>query len=422
MRGQSVKGEKNGVGRGRRLLRGVSANVVVLGVVSLLTDLSTEMIIPILPIFLVSLGATGLIIGLIEGAAETTASLLKVVSGWYSDRVRRRKPFILGGYGSSALAKPLLILATSPWHVLGIRVTERIGKGVRSAPRDALIADSTEARSMGIAYGFHKSMDSLGALLGVIALIALVFAIGASLDAGLTAEDYKVVFAVAAVPALLAVVVIALFVRDVRGKAEAPKTSFVSGMRDLGRPFRLLMVVVMVFYIAEINVAFFILKGLDDGLSDLEVILLYALFNLTFFLMPITFGRISDRIGRKPVIAVSFVLYAATCLIMAGAGPWWMLVLGFGMMGIYKAASEGVFKAYVVDVVPEELRGSALGAFHTGVGFVMLPGGVIAGLLWDQFGPAPMFLYGAVVAVASMVLLLLMAPPDIAHISSERPQ
>ncbi|MCJ2533368.1 MAG: MFS transporter, partial [Candidatus Thermoplasmatota archaeon] len=262
MKSQSGKGEKNEVGRRRRLLRGVSANVVLLGVVSLLTDLSTEMIIPILPMFLLSLGATGLLIGLIEGAAETTASLLKVVSGWYSDKMRRRKPFILGGYGSSALAKPLLILATSPWHVLGMRVTERIGKGVRSAPRDALIADSTEPQSMGIAYSFHKSMDSLGALLGVIALIALVFAIGASLDAGLTEQDYRVVFAVAAVPALLAVVVIALFVRDAKGKTAPPKTSFVSGMRDLGRPFRLLMMVVMVFYIAEINVAFFILKGL----------------------------------------------------------------------------------------------------------------------------------------------------------------
>jgi MFS family permease len=422
MKSRSGKGEKNEVGRRRRLLRGVSANVVLLGVVSLLTDLSTEIIIPILPMFLLSLGATGLIIGLIEGAAETTASLLKVVSGWYSDKMRRRKPFILGGYGSSALAKPLLILATSPWHVLGIRVTERIGKGIRSAPRDALIADSTEPQSMGIAYGFHKSMDSLGALLGVLVLIALVFGIGASLDADLTEEDYRVVFAVAAVPALLAVLVIALFVRDVRRKTEPPKTSFVSGMRDLGRPFRLLMVVVMVFYIAEINVAFFILKGLDYGLSDLEVILLYALYNFTFFLMPVTFGRMSDRIGRKPVIAMSFALYAVTCLIMAGAGPWWMLVLGFGVLGVYKAASEGVFKAYVVDVVPEELRGSALGAFHTGIGLVMLPGGVIAGLLWDQFGPTPMFLYGAVVAAASLVLLVTMAPPDRTPVGTELPQ
>ncbi|HIH01675.1 TPA: MFS transporter [Thermoplasmata archaeon] len=399
-------------GSRRKLLRGVSTNVIILGVVSLLTDLSTEMIIPILPMFLLSVGATGLLIGVIEGAAETTASLLKVVSGWYSDRVRRRKPFILGGYGSSALAKPLLILAASPWHVLGIRVTERIGKGVRSAPRDALIADSTRPESMGIAFGFHKSMDSFGALLGVLALIAVVFAIGADLDVGLEEDDYRVVFAVAAAPALVAVLVIALFVRDVRAGEKPRRRSFVSGMKDLGRPFRLLMVVVMIFYIAEINVAFFLLKGLDEGFSDLVVILFYALFNLTFFAMPVMFGSLSDRMGRRPVIMSSFALYVVTCLIMAVAGDWWMLVLGFTMLGVYKAASEGVFKAYVVDVVPEDLRGAALGAFHTGIGLVMLPGGIIAGLLYDSLGPTPMFLYGAVLALVSMGLLFALGPKD----------
>lgn len=396
----------------RRLLRGVSTNVMILGVVSLLTDLSTEMIIPILPMFLLSVGATGLLIGVIEGAAETTASLLKVVSGWYSDRIRRRKPFLLGGYGSSSLAKPLLVLATSPWHVLGIRLTERVGKGVRSAPRDALIADSTGPESMGIAYGFHKAMDSFGALLGVLALIAVVFAIGADLDVGLEEDDYRAVFAIAAVPALVAVLVIALFVKDVKAGERPRRRSFVSGMKDLGRSFRLLMAVVMMFYIAEINVAFFLLKGLDEGFSDLVVILLYALFNLTFFAMPITFGRLSDRMGRKPVIMFSFALYAVTCLIMAAAGDWPMLVLGFAMLGVYKAASEGVFKAYVVDVVPDDLRGAALGAFHTGIGLVMLPGGVIAGLLYDSLGPAPMFLYGAAFALVSMALLFVIGPRD----------
>jgi MFS family permease len=396
----------------RRLLKGVSTNVIILGIVSLLTDMSTEMIIPILPMFLLSIGATGLLIGIIEGAAETTASLLKVVSGWYSDRIRRRKPFILGGYGSSALAKPLLVLAASPWHVLGIRLTERVGKGVRSAPRDALIADSTEPESMGIAYGFHKAMDSFGALLGVLVLVAVVFAIGANLDVGLEEKDYRIVFAIAALPALAAVFVIAMFVRDVRVGERPPRRSFVSGMRDLGRPFRLLMMVVMMFYIAEINVAFFILKGLDEGFSDMGVILLYALFNLTFFMMPITFGKMSDRLGRKPVITFSFALYVVTCLVMAAAGNWWMLVLGFAMLGVYKAASEGVFKAYVVDVVHKDLRGAALGAFHTGTGLVMLPGGIIAGLLYDWLGPAPMFLYGAAVALASMALLAVIGPRD----------
>ena len=397
-------------GKGRRLLRGVSSNVMVLGVVSLLTDLSSEMILPILPFFLVSVGATGLVIGLIEGAAETTASLLKVVSGWYSDKVRRRKPFMLAGYGCSTLAKPLLILATAPWHVLGIRVTERFGKGVRSAPRDALIADSTAPEHMGVAYGFHKFMDTFGAMLGVVALIALVFAIGIGLDGEYTADDYKTIFAVATVPAVVSVLVIVLFVKEADGERPESTRTFLPGMRALGRRFWLLMAVVVVFYAAEVNQAFFLLKGGDEGFSVTTVLMLYLLFNLTFALLPISFGRLSDSLGRRPVIAMSFAIFSATCAVMAFADQLWVLVGGFLMFGAYKASSEGVFKAYVVDEVPSELRGSALGAFHTCVGLVMLPGGALVGLLWDSFGSSAAFLFGAAMAAASIALLMLLAP------------
>jgi MFS family permease len=396
----------------RRILKGVSANVVVLGVVSLLTDMSSEMIIPILPFFLVSVGATGLLIGLIEGAAEATASLLKVPSGWFSDRIGRRKPFILAGYGSSALVKPLLIIATAPWHVLGIRISERVGKGVRSAPRDALIADSTECKSMGLAFGFHKFMDTFGAILGVIGLILLALAMGIGLEGNYDAEDYKTIFTVAAVPALASVLVIILFVREkVRPRCETA-AAFFRDMSGLGRGFWLLMIVVMAFYIAEVNVAFFLLKGEEGGLSITSVLLLYLLFNISFALLATVFGGLSDRFGRKPVIAASFAVFAVTCLVMAAADCLWMLVLGFGALGVYKAASEGVFKAYVVDSVGKEMRGSALGAFHTGVGLVMLPGGIIAGLLWDSVGSHATFLFGAAMAVISLVLLAVVAPKE----------
>lgn len=396
----------------RRMLKGVSLNVVVLGVVSMLTDMSSEMIIPILPFFLVSVGATGLLIGLIEGAAETTASLLKVPSGWYSDKIGRRKPFILAGYGSSALVKPLLIAATAPWHVLGIRISERVGKGVRSAPRDALIADSTECRSMGLAFGFHKFMDTFGAILGVIGLIALVFAMGIGLEGDYDAEHYRTIFAVAAVPALVSVLVIILFVREKKRERCPPESTFLRDMKGLGRGFWLLMIVVMAFYIAEVNQAFFLLKGEEGGLSITSVLLLYLLFNISFALPATAFGGLSDRFGRKPVIAASFAVFAATCAVMATADGLWMLVLGFAMFGIYKASSEGVFKAYVVDSVREERRGSALGAFHTGVGLVMLPGGIIAGLLWDSVGSQATFIFGAAMAVIAIALLAVVAPRE----------
>ena len=394
------------------MLCGVSSNVVVLGVVSLLTDMSSEMIIPIIPFFLVSVGATGLIVGLIEGAAETTAALLKVPSGWYSDKKRRRKPFVLGGYGLSASVKPLLIAASAPWHVLAIRISERIGKGVRSAPRDALIADSTDCRSMGLAYGFHKFMDTSGAILGVIGLIALVLAMGVGLDGEYEPEDYRTIFAVAAIPAIAAVMVIGLFVKDRDRTTPGPVGTLFAGMRGLGRRFWMLMVVVMAFYIGEVNQAFFLLKAEEEGFSITTVLLLYLLFNVSFAVPATKFGSLSDRLGRRPVIAGSFVIFAATCVVMAFAHELLSLVVAFAMFGIYKASSEGVFKAYVVDSVSEELRGSALGAFHTGVGMVMLPGGIIAGLLWDSIGSHATFAFGAAMALVAVALIVIIAPKD----------
>ncbi len=396
----------------RGLLRGVSSNVIVLGVVSMLTDMSSEMIIPIIPFFLISIGATGLVVGIVEGAAETTASLLKVPAGWFSDKMRRRKPFVLGGYGLSASVKPLLLAAAVPWHVFAIRITERVGKGVRSAPRDALIADSTDGDSMGRAYGFHKFMDTFGAMLGVVGLVALAFAMGVGLEGDYGPEDYKVIFAVAAVPAIAAVAVIVVFVKEKVRAATAPMGTFLAGMRGLGKGFWLLMVVVMAFYIGEVNQAFFLLRGEEAGHSITTVLLLYLLFNVAFALPAMAFGGMSDRRGRKPVIAMSFAIFAAACCVMIVAEALWELVVAFVLLGVYKASSEGVFKAYVVDSVDEEMRASALGAFHTGVGLVMLPGGLLAGLLWDAVGSHATFMFGAAMAVISIALLSVIAPRE----------
>ena len=379
----------------------MSTNVLVLGIVSLLTDMSSEMIYPILPLFLTAIGATGLFIGLMEGAAEATASLLKVVSGWYSDRFDRRKPFITWGYGTSSLVKPFLVLATEPWHVFGVRITERIGKGVRSAPRDALIADSTERWSMGKAFGLHKSMDAMGAVLGPIAVI-VVLALVASMDA---LEAYRLVFIIATIPAFAAVLVILLFVREKEAAKRTPQSGFLRGMRKLGREFWRLMAVIVIFYAGEISYAFFVLQAQVEGLSNIAIIALYALFNAVFVLVAIPSGSLSDRFGRKPVILVSFGVFALTCVTMASAEGLALLVIGFCLFGLYKGSSEGVLKAYVVDVVPHELRGTALGAFHTSVGLVMLPGGVVAGLLWDSVGPWATFAFGAAAAVVAIPLL-----------------
>lgn len=388
--------------------------MLILGVVSLLTDASSEMIYPVMPLFLSAIGATGLVIGLIEGASETTASFLKVVSGWYSDKFDKRKPFILGGYTLSSLVKPLLIWASTPAQVLGVRISERVGKGIRTAPRDALIADSTDASVRGKAYGFHKAMDSTGAVLGPVMTLSVILILAAT---GM--HMFRTVFTIAVIPALLAVAVILLFVREKERASRPSKTSFRKGLRVLGRSFWLLMIVVVIFYIGEISYAFFILRAEDVNANPfrgvvpagvdpevVQAIVLYILFNAVFVITALPAGHLSDRLGRKPVIMASFGIFFVTCLAMSYARDLIFLTAGFALFGVYKGASEGVFKAYVTDVVPADLKATALGAFHTSVGAVTLPGGLIAGLLWDTVGHWATFEYGALMAIISMALLL----------------
>jgi len=384
-------------------MAGISANVLVLGIVSLLTDASSEMIYPVMPLFLTAIGATGVLIGLVEGAAETTAALIKVVSGWYSDRYQRRKVFLTAGYGLSTISKPLLALTTTTFQVLGIRIVERVGKGIRSAPRDALIADSTPREKWGKAFGFHKALDSTGAVIGPLLVLPVLLA-----AATVTTDTFRLIFLLSTIPAMAAVLVIVLFVKEVRAQRAEGKRRFLSGMRFLGKGFWGLMVVVIVFYLGEVSYAFFILKAQAAGIDDVTIILLYVLFNLMFVLTAIPSGSLSDRLGRRPVLAASFLLFATTCALMAVASDLWLLALGFALFGVYKGSSEGVFKAFVSDVSPKELRGTALGTFHTFVGLVMLPGGVIAGLLWDDVGHWATFAYGAALAIAAVFMLVLL--------------
>jgi MFS family permease len=383
------------------LLTGLSTNVLMLGLVSLLTDVSSEMVLPILPLFLTGIGATGAMIGLIEGSAETTASLLKVVSGRLSDRFGRRRPFLVWGYGLSTASKPLLFLAASYWHVFGVRITERIGKGIRSAPRDALIADSTRSEDMGRAFGLHKAMDSTGAVIGPLLVIPILLA-----ASSVATDSYRTVFLLSTLPAILAVVVILLRVREANAAPHRPAGHFAEDARRLGRRFWSLTLVVLVFYAGEISYAFFVLQSEAQGMSAIPTILLYVLFNGLFVVVSLPSGIMSDRFGRRPVLSLSFLLFAAACMVMSMADGLLLLVLGFSLFGVYKGSSEGVFKAFVVDMVPRDLRGTALGIYHTAVGLVMLPGGIIAGLLWDSAGATGAFSFGMGTSLLALALLL----------------
>jgi len=387
--------------RRKSLLTGIALNVFILGVVSLLNDMSSEMIYPILPLFLTAIGASGLVIGLIEGASETTASLVKVFSGWYSDRLPRRKPLISGGYTLSMITKPILALATAPIQVLGIRITERVGKGIRSAPRDALIADSTAQEYQGRAFGLHKAFDSSGAVIGPLLVIPVLLA-----ASSITTGTYRLVFWLSTIPVLVAVIVLAFFVREKAVVRTGKPGTFMKDVGRLGRPFYMLMAVVLTFYIGEISYAFMVLRAYEEGIGVVDTILLYVLYNALFVIVAFPAGILSDSLGRRPVIVGSFLIFAGAAAVMAVANSWWVLAISFAMFGVYKGTSEGVFKAFVTDVVPTSLRGTALGAFHTSVGLVMLPGGIIAGYLWDNVGHWATFTYGFSTAIVATLLIL----------------
>lgn len=404
--GEKVDSGKPGKKRLKKaIVRGVATNVLILGVVSLLTDMSSEMIYPVLPLFLTLIGASGLVIGFIEGASETTASLIKVLSGWRSDKTGMRKPYVTGGYTLSMITKPVLAAATTPFHVLWIRVTERVGKGVRSAPRDALIADCTALEYRGRAYGLHKAFDSSGSVIGPLLAIPILLAAST-----VTGGTYRLIFLVSTVPALIAVVILLLFVREA---PNAPKPEgehvqagrFLMDVGLLGRPFYRVIAVVAIFYIGEISYAFFVLRAYEEGIGTITTLLLYVLFNAVFVLVAMPAGIISDRTGRRPVIFLAFALFSAAAAVMAVADSLWTLAVGFALFGVYKGSSEGVFKAFVTDLAPAHLSGTALGVFHTAVGVVMLPGGIVAGYLWDNVGHWATFAYGMAMAAAAAVFL-----------------
>lgn len=383
-------------------------NVVAAGLTSLFTDISSEMIVPVLPLFLTSvLGASPASVGLIEGVAEATASLLKAVSGWWSDRVSRRKPFMLFGYGLSNLTKPLFALATAWPQVLVIRFVDRFGKGVRGAPRDALIADSVDAAHRGRAFGFHRMLDTTGAAIGPL----LAFWILTHYH-----DDYRHVFWWAAIPGLFSVAILALSVREAGraavGTAPGAAASAVDGgpgpasRVPLGRAFSGLAVLTTLFAIGNSSDAFLILRAQDLGLPAMLVPLAYFSFNAVYSLLSWPAGAWSDRIGRRPLLVAGYIFFALIYLGFGLATRAWQVWPLFALYGLYYAATEGVQKALVADVVPKERRGTAIGLFNAFTGLAALPASLVAGFLWQRLGFAWAFYYGAAAAFLAAAGLL----------------
>jgi MFS family permease len=367
--------------------------------VSFFTDVSSEMIYPLLPLFLsTTLGASASFIGVIEGAAESAASLLKLASGWWSDRMRRRKPLVVAGYALASAARPLIGLAQSASQVLLLRVTDRVGKGIRTAPRDALIAESVDPSIRGRAYGFHRSLDHAGAVVGPVVAFLLLRQMGLPL---------RTVFLLAGIPAAIALVVVVLAVKERRPEALLPSGPAASSLRKrLDRKFWIYLGAVLLFTLGNSTDAFLLLRATDLGVPVAWVPLLWAYLHVVKSTTGTFGGSLSDRFGRKPLLVSGWLLYAAVYVAFAFASATWHVWALFGAYGLFFSLTEGTERALVADMVPAADRGAAFGWFHLAVGVGALPASVLFGVLWDRFGPATAFVTGAALALAATLLLL----------------
>ncbi|MDP1758504.1 MAG: MFS transporter [Thermodesulfovibrionales bacterium] len=401
---------------------GLERNVFFTGLVSFFMDMSSEMIYPLVPIFLSSvLGVNKSVIGLIEGIAESTASLLKVFSGWFSDRIGKRKILLIVGYGISTLSRPIIALSTLWGHVLAFRFTDRFGKGIRGAPRDAIIAESTPHKDLGRSFGFHRGMDTLGAVIGpAIAFILLLLFTG----------NYRLVFWLSMIPGIIAVLIIVFFIKEQKSKRAENQNSDAPELLAPGespphtggfaeekrRPafranfdwrFKAFVAIATLFAVGNSSDVFLILKATDAGIKERQIPIIYLCFNLVYALTAIPAGILSDRIGRKRIILAGFILFGFIYWGFASASEQKHIWGLFLLYGVFMGLTEGIQKAYLGTIIPDKFRATGYGIFNTFVGLAILPASIIAGWLWDNYGSHATFYYGSITAFLSAFLFIL---------------
>jgi len=386
--------------RGR--LFGLSRNVVALGLVSLLTDVSSEMIYPLLPLFLTTvLGAGQTFVGLVEGIAESAASLTKLFSGWLSDRLGRRKGLVVVGYALSTLARPLIAFALAPWHVLLVRFTDRLGKGLRTSPRDALIAGSTDLAIRGRAYGFHRSMDHLGAVAGPALAFVFLLLMGGRL---------RTLFLLAAIPGVLSVLILILKVSEIQVNPTAvPKA--MPGTGHLDAQLTRFLIVATLFTLGNSSDAFLLLRAQEVGIAVAHLPLLWMFFSLVKAVTGMPGGMLSDLKGRRGAIIAGWLVYAFAYLGFGAASQPWHIWVLIGFYGLYFGLTEGGERALIADLVSPDRQASAFGLFHFCIGIAALPSSLLMGYLYQHFGAGPAFTVGAVLAGLSALLLLILLRP-----------
>jgi len=386
----------------RKFIRGLGINIVLLGIISLLTDVSSEMILAILPFFIASLGGAGMAIGLIAGIGDSVASLLKVFSGYWSDRLRKRKPFAFFGYSLSSIAKLFFPFVLSWQQLLILRPIERVGKGLRDAPRDALIAASSKMEVRGKAFGFHRAMDSSGAFLGVFLAFVLFWFLKL---------EFKQILLIAASVSFLALLPFPWVRETVSDANFEAESSFPISLRSLPLSFRRYVMVAVIFALANFTYMFFVLRARDifqplfpSRIYTAIPILLYCWFNIVYALFSLPGGMLSDRIGRKRTLRLGYFVYGLSCLGFALTRTLASFVVLFALYGVSFALVEANQRAFASDFVGENLRGTALGTLHTAISVSTLPASLFAGILWN-YNPTLTFFYGAVLALVAAIII-----------------
>lgn len=373
-------------------------NIVFLGLVSFFADISSQMVYPLIPLYLTtSFGATPVLVGIIEGIAESVASLLKVFSGYFSDKYHHKKAIAFAGYASGLFYKLALIFAGSWVGVLGARVIDRLGKGIRTAPRDVMVSESAEESHMGKAFGIHKALDMAGSAIGILLSFFLLKKVGDN--------AYRTVFALSIIPVLIALFMF-FFIEEKHGNREIKqKEHFWNNAGKLDRNLKLYLLVTFIFTLGNSSNSFLLLKATDIGFTSTNTILLYFIYNITAASLAIHFGKRSDKVGRKKILIKGYILFAVVYLGFAFASQKWMLVISFIIYGFYTAMVTGVERAFISEISPRELKGTMLGLHSTIVGIALLPASIIAGILWNNIGSYAPFIFGAALSSASALLL-----------------
>ena len=379
----------------KKKIFGIEKNAFFTGLTSFFTDTSTKMVYSVMPLFLLSIGASKTTISLIEGIAESTASLLKAISGYWSDKIGKNKPFMIIGYGITAIITPLYALARIPIQILFFRFFERVGKGLRAAPRDSLISGSIKKNEAGKTFGFQKAMDNSGAIVGPLIAFLLL---------SISPLNYSYIFLLATIPAILGVLTIIIFIKE--AKAEKKTTNKIS-LKQLPKEFYFFLIIIFVFTLGNSADALLLVKTSETGIDKSYIPFVYMIFNTVSVLLAIPIGKLSDRIGREKLIILGFLVYAIVYYFFGKFNSINVFIFLFMLYGLYSALTDGSQKAMISDIVSKDLKGTGFGIYHAVLGITLLPASLIAGLLYDRVNSNAPFYFGSVMALIATILMII---------------